>query len=97
MKKVPLTELKDDLSKFLRLAETEQIVITRHGRPAGVLVGFASDDEWFNFQLENDPRFLSRIEQAVGGELAITCTYQGKRFRPEVSMDVYLVTTKIAW
>ena len=28
MKTVPLSEVKDDLSKFLRLAETEQIVIT---------------------------------------------------------------------
>jgi prevent-host-death family protein len=64
MKKVPLTELKDDLSKYLRLAEKEQIVITRHGRPAGILVGFASEDEWFDYQLENDPRFLKRIEQA---------------------------------
>jgi hypothetical protein len=39
-------------------------VITRHGRPAGVLVGFASDDDWFNYQLENDPRCLERIERA---------------------------------
>jgi prevent-host-death family protein len=64
MKKVALTELKDDLSKFLRMAEKEQIVITRHGRPAGILVGFASEDEWFDYQLENDPRFLKRIERA---------------------------------
>jgi len=64
MKKVPLTELKDDLSRYLRLAENEQIIITRHGRPAGVLTGFASEDEWFDYQLENDPRFLKRIEKA---------------------------------
>lgn len=64
MKRVPLTELKDDLSKYLRLAEKEQIIITRHGRPAGILVGFASEDDWFEFQLENDPRFLDRIAGA---------------------------------
>ena len=64
MKKVPLSDVKDDLSKYLRMAEAEQIVITRHGKPAGVLVGFASDDDWFDFQLEHDPRFLRRIEQA---------------------------------
>ena len=64
MKKVPLTKLKDDLSKYLRLAEKGQIIITRHGRPAGILMGFASDDDWFNYQLEHDPRFLKRIEQA---------------------------------
>jgi prevent-host-death family protein len=64
MKKVPLTKLKDDLSKYLRLAENGQIVITRHGRPAGILLGFASEDDWFDYQLEHDPRFLKRIEQA---------------------------------
>jgi len=64
MKKVPLTKIKDDLSRYLRIAEKSEIVITRHGKPAGVLVGFASDDDWFDYQLENDPRFLRRIEQA---------------------------------
>jgi prevent-host-death family protein len=64
MKKVPLSEVKDDLSRYLREAETQEIVITRHGRPAGVLIGFESEDDWFEYQLENDPRFLRRIEQA---------------------------------
>ena len=62
MKKVALSAVKDDLSKFLRLAEKGDIVITRHGRPAGILVGFASEDDWFDYRLENDPRFLRRME-----------------------------------
>ncbi len=64
MKNVALSKVKDDLSRYLRIAEKEEVVITRHGKPAGVLVGFASDDEWFDYQLENDPRFLRRIERA---------------------------------
>jgi prevent-host-death family protein len=64
MKQVPLTEVKNDLSKFLRLAEQEEIVITRHGKPAGVLIGFESEDDWFEYRLERDPRFLQRIEAA---------------------------------
>jgi prevent-host-death family protein len=64
MKKVALSDVKDELSKYLRIAEREEVVITRHGKPAGVLVGFASDDEWIDYQLENDPRFLKRIERA---------------------------------
>jgi prevent-host-death family protein len=63
-KEVPLSEVKDDLSKYLRQAERQEILITRHGKPAGVLIGFASDDDWFDYRLENDPRFLKRIEQA---------------------------------
>jgi len=64
MKEVPLSEIKDDFSRFLREAETQEIVITRHGKPAGVLIGFESEDDWFDYRLENDPRFLRRIEQA---------------------------------
>ena len=64
MKKAALSEVKDDLSKFLRSAEKEEIVITRHGKPAGVLIGFEDEDDWFDYRLENDPRFLKRIEQA---------------------------------
>ncbi len=64
MKKVALSEVKDDLSRFLRLAEKQEIVITRHGKPAGVLIGFESEDDWFDYRLENDPRFLKRIESA---------------------------------
>ena len=64
VKEVPLSEVKDGLSKFLREAEKQQIVITRHGKPAGVLIGFESEDDWFDFRLEHDPRFLERVESA---------------------------------
>jgi prevent-host-death family protein len=64
MKKVPLGVIKDDLSKYLRLAGPEAIVITRHGKPAGVLVGFETEDDWFDYRLENDPAFVRRIDRA---------------------------------
>lgn len=64
LKEVPLSEIKDDLSRFLREAEKQEIVITRHGKPAGILIGFETEDDWFDYKLENDPRFLERIERA---------------------------------
>jgi prevent-host-death family protein len=64
VKEVPLAEVKDDLSRYLREAAKGEIVITRHGKPAGVLIGFESEDDWFDYRLENDPRFLQRVEQA---------------------------------
>lgn len=64
VKTVPLSEIKDDFSRFLREAGKGEIVITRHGKPAGVLIGFKSEDDWFDWRLENDPRFLRRIETA---------------------------------
>jgi prevent-host-death family protein len=61
---VALAEVKDDFSKYLRLAADEEILITRHGRPAGVLIGFASEDDWFDYRLEHHPEFLRRVAQA---------------------------------
>jgi len=52
------------LSRYLRLAASGEIVITRHGRPAGVLIGFESEDDWFEYRLEHDPEFLRRIRDA---------------------------------
>jgi len=56
VKEVPLSEIKDDLSRYLREAETQEIVITRHGKPAGVLIGFESEEDWFDYRLEHDAR-----------------------------------------
>jgi prevent-host-death family protein len=69
-KEVALSDIKDDLSRYLREAETQEIVITRHGKPAGVLIGFESEEDWFEYRLQNDPRFLRRIEQARSSLLA---------------------------
>jgi prevent-host-death family protein len=63
-REVPLAELKDDLSRYLRLAEDRDIIITRHGRPAGVLIGFENEDDWFDYRLEHDPRFLRKVSEA---------------------------------
>lgn len=62
MKKVALTEVESHLAEYLRLAEEEDVVITNEGRPAGILIGFRSEDDWSDFELEQDPRFLKRIE-----------------------------------
>ncbi|HXA19688.1 MAG TPA: type II toxin-antitoxin system Phd/YefM family antitoxin [Thermoanaerobaculia bacterium] len=64
MKKIPLSKIKDDLSRYLHLAEGEEIVITRHGKPAGVLLGFGSEDDWFDYRLEHDETFLRRVDKA---------------------------------
>jgi prevent-host-death family protein len=52
VKQVPLSEIKDDLSRYLREAETQEIVITRHGKPAGVLIGFESEEDWLEYPLK---------------------------------------------
>jgi prevent-host-death family protein len=39
------------------MAEKEEIVITRHGKPAGVLIGFESEDEWSIIDWRTIPGF----------------------------------------
>jgi len=64
MKQVSLAKVKDHFSQYLREAAKEQVVITKHGRPAGVLIGFEDEDDWFEYKLEHDPRFLKRITES---------------------------------
>ena len=64
MKRIALSEVKDDLSKYLHVAEQEEVIITRHGKPAGILIGFKTEDDWFDYRLERDPRFLRRVDAA---------------------------------
>lgn len=67
LRQAALAEVKDDLSRFLRLAASEEILITRHGKPAGVLIGFETEEDWFNYRLEHHPEFLRRIAEAREG------------------------------
>ena len=83
---VALAKVKDDLSKYLRLAADEEIVITRHGRPAGVIIGFESDDDWFDYRLEHHPEFLRRI---AASRVALE---QGRGIRLEELGNVGLIS-----
>lgn len=64
MIQVPLNQVKDDLSRYLRMAEKEDIIITRHGVPAGILIGFEDPEAWWEELLLRDPRFRERVAQA---------------------------------
>jgi prevent-host-death family protein len=63
-RRVALAKVKDDLSRYLKLAAEREILITRHGRPAGVLIGFETENDWFEYRLENHPEFLRRVGEA---------------------------------
>ncbi len=64
MKTLPLTKAKDDLSSVIRDAEKEEVLITRHGRPAALVIGFADEDDWLEYRLLHDERFLKSVERA---------------------------------
>ncbi len=64
MIQIPLNQVKDDLSRYLRVAEKEDVIITRHGIPAGILIGFEDPEAWWEELLLRDPRFRTRVAQA---------------------------------
>jgi prevent-host-death family protein len=64
MKQVPFAKIKNHFSDYLHLAEEQEIVIMRQGKPAGVLIGFATEEDWLDYRLEHDERFLARVALA---------------------------------
>jgi prevent-host-death family protein len=60
----PLNQVKDSLSDFVNRACDEQVLITRHGRPAAIMIGFANEDDWLEYRLENDERFIQKMEES---------------------------------
>ncbi|HEV8343829.1 MAG TPA: type II toxin-antitoxin system Phd/YefM family antitoxin [Candidatus Binatia bacterium] len=62
MKIASLKEVKDKLSQFLKTAETEDVIITKNGKPNAVL-HHLGDDELEDYLLEHDPRFRKKIER----------------------------------
>ncbi len=57
--------------------------ITQEGKPLGVLSGFAAEDDWFDYCLERDPRFLEHVARARES------ARRGKRIRLE-ELEQYL-------
>ena len=59
-----MTEAKNDICAIIREAEKDQVLITRHGKPAAVIIAFHDEDDWFDYRLEHDETFLRKIAKA---------------------------------
>jgi prevent-host-death family protein len=64
MKTHTMAEAKNDICRIIREAEKDGVLITRHGRPAAVVIGFHDEDDWFDYRLEHDTKFLRRVARA---------------------------------
>ncbi len=100
MIRVALHEVKDDLSRYLRLAETEDVIITRHGVPAGLLIGFEDPEDWWEELLLRNPRFQERVEQSrqsirVGQGITLEALRQKHNIPSGVSRIQEAVTSDI--
>jgi len=56
-------ELKNKTSEILRAAEKEEIVVTSKGKPKAIIKGI-SEEDFEDYLLENNPKFLSALEKA---------------------------------
>ena len=59
-----MTEAKNDMCSIIREAENEEVLITRHGKPAAMVIGFRDEDDWFDYKIDHNERFLRRIAKA---------------------------------
>ena len=64
MKQVTATEVKADLAKYLQIANREDILIIQAGKPAGILKGFSSEDECYDYLIRHDPELLQSLFEA---------------------------------
>ena len=64
MIKVPLSKVKDNFSEIIKMAAKEEIIVTIHGRPAAVIIGFEDEDDWLEYRLLKDERFLARVSES---------------------------------
>jgi len=61
MKTVTARDLQKKVKECMDLSQEDQVVITRHGKPAAVLVGVEGRD-WEDLVLQTSPDFWTLIE-----------------------------------
>ena len=66
-KSVSFSTAKAELSNLLSEAEETgvPVLIFRDDKPVGVLVGFANDEDYFDWKTENDPFFRDGLEDRL--------------------------------
>lgn len=66
MKQIQLSEVQNDLLRFLEMAQEEDIILISEGKPVGYLVGFADEDDWIDYLMLHDPKFQERLRRSLG-------------------------------
>ena len=59
-----MTQAKSDICRIVREAAAGEVLLTRHGKPVAVVIGFRDEDDWFDYRLEHDEDFLRKIAKA---------------------------------
>ena len=59
---VSLSDLKVNVGKYVELAETEDVIITKYGKPAAKIIRF-DKEPWFSKEI---PDQITSVEQLFG-------------------------------
>ncbi len=61
----PTIEMSDVLATAMNRARKHHgpLVVTEDGKAAGVLIPFENEDDYFDWQLENDPRLHDLLDR----------------------------------
>lgn len=64
MKQVSIDRIASDFSNYMKIAENDNIIITRDGKPIGILMSWEDSEDWWEELLLQDPRFQDRIARS---------------------------------
>jgi prevent-host-death family protein len=70
MKRIGIREAQAALSRTVREAQTDTVLLTRNGKPMAILHPVRSEDDVEDYLRESDPSFWKEIEaRRKGGKL----------------------------
>jgi prevent-host-death family protein len=61
MKVIALGKAKNELSTYVDVAQQDRVLITRHGKPAALMIG-VEGEEFEDLMTRSDPAFWQMIE-----------------------------------
>ena len=61
---VPLSKVKNNFSEFIKKAGKAEVVVTSRGRHVAVIIGFEDEDDWLEYRLLKNERFLVRVSES---------------------------------
>ncbi len=61
MKVVPLGQAKNELSAYVEEAQHDRVLVTRHGKPAALIIGVVGED-FEDLMTRSDPELWQMIE-----------------------------------
>lgn len=64
MKQVSIDRIASNFSNYMKIAENDNIIITRDGKSIGILMGWQDSENWWEELFLRDPRFQDRIARS---------------------------------